>query len=100
MELYVIDCKNIESEQEFWAAYIHLVKSDGSQYFGRNLDAFWDALSAGGPGFPGDEAGCEIQFINTSKIKKLRNGAFYQALKVIEKDLKTESYGNAYIKVE
>lgn len=100
MNLYVINCEKIESEEDFWAAYIHTVKPDGSQYFGRNLDALWDALSAGGPGFPDEEGSCEIQFVNTSKIKNLHNGVFYQRLKVIEKYLKTESYGNVYIKVE
>lgn len=100
MKLYVIDCNNIESEEDFWAAYLHLVKPDGTEYFGRNLHAFWDALSAGGPGFPSDEAGCEIQFSNMASIKLIRNGAFYYALKGIENDLKTGGYGNLYLTVE
>ncbi len=100
MKVYVIDCCNIESEKEFWASYLRITKPEGSEYFGGNLDAFWDALSAGGPGFPCEEGECEIQFVNLAKVKLFRAGAFYKALKRIENDLNFESYGNVYIKVE
>jgi ribonuclease inhibitor len=91
MKLYVIDCYSIKSEAEFWAEYLSIVKPQGAEYFGRNLDAFWDALSAGGPGFPNHEEKCEIRFINTQHVKLFRNGEFYNKLQEIAQDLKIET---------
>lgn len=100
MKEYVIDCSKIDSEQEFWNAYLNVVKPEGTEYFGRNLDAFWDALSAGGPGWPGNDNGCKIRFINTETIKMLRNGKFYSVLKEIEKNLISEGYGDVRIEIQ
>ncbi|MBK8187858.1 MAG: barstar family protein [Cellvibrio sp.] len=90
MKLYVIDCYAVKTEAEFWAEYLSTVKPQGTEYFGRNLDAFWDALSAGGPGYPNHEGKCELRFINTDPVKLLRNGAFYKKLQEIEQDLRIE----------
>jgi RNAse (barnase) inhibitor barstar len=79
----LLDCAEVESEEAFWETYVVTVKPEGSRYFGRNLDAFWDAVSAGGPGWPGE---CELHFLNTEGLKKLRNGYFYQALKKISQE--------------
>lgn len=83
---HIIDCKTVDSEADFWANYITTVKPEGGEFFGKNLDAFWDALSAGGPGFPGDGEQV-IEFVNSTKLKKLKNGIFYKSLKQIAFDL-------------
>lgn len=81
--LIVIDCTLLASEEDFWNPYVETANPEGKEYFGRNLDAFWDAVSAGGPGWPGT---CELRFINTDGIKTLCNGAFYESLKKIAQD--------------
>jgi ribonuclease inhibitor len=82
MKTVVIDCAGINSEAEFWTAYIDAVQPDGAEHFGRNLDAFWDAVS-GGPGWPGE---CELRFINTRALAPLRAGGFVAALERIAAD--------------
>lgn len=79
MRSIIINCDRIHTEAEFWAAYINATTPEGARYFGRNLDAFNDALS-GGPGWPGE---CELKFINTHQLKNLQHGRFVQALCVI-----------------
>jgi RNAse (barnase) inhibitor barstar len=49
----VINCKGITSAEEFWDRYERAVGRENCVWFGRNLDALWDALEGGGPGFPG-----------------------------------------------
>lgn len=48
--VYVIDGSRIGSLEDFWRSWLEISGSNG-RYFGRNLDAFRDALS-GGPGWP------------------------------------------------
>jgi ribonuclease inhibitor len=83
MRIITIDCVNITSETEFWDAYVDAALPDGASFFGRNLDAFWDAVSAGGPGWPGE---CELRFVNTFQLKYVRQGKFYDSLKKIATD--------------
>lgn len=83
---HIIDCKRVDSEADFWISYIATVKPDGSEFFGKNLDAFWDALNAGGPGFPGEGVQI-IKIVNSDRLKKLRDGIFYNALSQIAFDL-------------
>ena len=82
MRSYTIDCSQLKDERAFWQAYLATTEPESSGYFGRNLDAFWDALN-GGPGWPGE---CQLKFINTASIKALREGLFYQALQKIARD--------------
>lgn len=72
----VVDCSGIRSEQEFWAAY---VRDAGVEHpgFGRNFDAFRDALW-GGPGWPDAD---EVRFIHTASLDSLHNGEFIDILK-------------------
>lgn len=100
MKLYTVDCRNIESESGFWEAYLRVVQPDGAEYFGCNLSAFWDALSAGGPGFPETETGCKIHFTNMAGIKPLRGGAFYSGLKRIESDINAKNYSTIQLEIE
>lgn len=99
MTKYTIDCAQIKSKSEFWKQYIAVVEPEGAEYFGKNLDALWDALHAGGPGFPG-ESKCSIRLINTGSIKEIDNGAFYDALKQIAYDLKADLGSEISFKVE
>jgi len=81
MRTITIDCAKILTVPDFWAAYVTAASPEGREYFGRNLDAFWDAVSAGGPGWPGED--CELRFINTAPIKTFYDGGFYDRLKDI-----------------
>ncbi|MBY0549351.1 MAG: barstar family protein [Candidatus Obscuribacterales bacterium] len=78
-----IDCADVRTEEEFWNLYLLCVKPEGANYFGRNLNAFRDAVTAGGPGWPGE---CVLKFTNMGNIKTFRDGAFYEALKAIAQD--------------
>lgn len=49
-----IDCSGVTSPDELWQRYIDAAKPSGASMFGRNLDAFWDAIEGGGPGWPGN----------------------------------------------
>ncbi len=74
----VIDCAGVSGEQEFWDRYLAAVRPE-TQGFGRNLDAFWDAL-AGGPGWPGPAS---LEFANAETLRPLRGGEFLAALEEI-----------------
>jgi ribonuclease inhibitor len=76
MRSIVIDCGAVQSEADFWSAYVRMAEPEGAVYFGRNLYAFWDGLN-GGPGWPGE---CELRFINRSYLRAFRDGAFIKAL--------------------
>ncbi len=81
MKQVIIDCRGIEDCAEFWRRYIDAAQpAEGG--FGRNLDAFRDAL-AGGPGWPGD---CEVILENTAALQPLATSAgesFLEALRQI-----------------
>ena len=57
-----------DSKQDFWNKYASEIGSESAKYFGKNLDAFNDAITGEGPGFPGD---CIIEIIGTEKLKKI-----------------------------
>ena len=79
MRIVTIDCLGFGSESEFWKAYLSASRPEGAGFFGRNLDAFRDALQ-GGPGWPGE---CTLRFTNTATVEPLRDGAFLRALRDI-----------------
>jgi ribonuclease inhibitor len=54
MREIVIDCSTVQSIDEFWQRYVDAAAPEGASMFGRNLDAFWDAIEGGGPGWPGE----------------------------------------------
>lgn len=86
MHEIIIDCSNVNSVEEFWDLYLKIVKPEGDMYFGRNLDALWDALAAGGPGFPGDDVET-LRLVNCNTLRSIDSGRFYNALLSISKDL-------------
>jgi ribonuclease inhibitor len=87
MKKYILDCSSVKSDGDFWDSYCDVVQPEGEGYFGRNLDAFWDAVSAGGPGWPGE---CQIHLVNVDAFAR-RNSRLYNGLKRIASDLDTGS---------
>lgn len=85
MDTFTIDCATVESEADFWRTYVNEVQPEGAGYFGQNLNAFWDAVSGGGPGWPGE---CELRFTNTNHLVKINDGGFLRALSDIARDSK------------
>ncbi|MEM0576709.1 barstar family protein [Flavobacterium polysaccharolyticum] len=57
-----------ETKEDFWNQYVAEIDSESGKLFGKNLDAFNDAITAEGPGFPGD---CIIEIIGTVKLEKV-----------------------------
>lgn len=62
-----IDCRTVKSGDDFWAAYVAAVP-DGAHGFGRDLDALWDALDGGGPGWPGE---CTVRLQHFAALKRI-----------------------------
>ncbi|WP_433931538.1 barstar family protein [Sorangium cellulosum] len=79
MSPVIVDCSAVQTEADFWSAYVRAAEPEGAVYFGRNLDAFWDGLN-GGPGWPGE---CELKFVNTQPLHRLRDGQVIRALRDI-----------------
>ena len=63
-----IDGNNCNSETDFWNQYKKQISAESAKNFGMNLDAFNDAITGGGPGFPGD---CLIEIIGIKELVKL-----------------------------
>jgi RNAse (barnase) inhibitor barstar len=84
MREVVIDCSGIGSAEEFWERYLDAAKPEDASMFGRNLDAFWDAIEGGGPGCPGEVA---LVFTHSDQLSGLEtrsgNASFLDALKTI-----------------
>jgi len=57
-----------QSKDDFWNKYVAEIDSESAKYFGKNLDAFNDAITGAGPGFPGD---CIIEIVGTEKLEKI-----------------------------
>ncbi len=77
-----VNCAAVQDEAGFWAAYMR----DGPDIhpgFGRNLDAFRDALW-GGPGWPDAD---EVRFTNSDSLGSLRGGTFVQCLEEIAREV-------------
>lgn len=72
MKTINIDCAGVSSTDEFWRRYLDATRPDGGEHFGRNLDAFWDAIEGGGPGWPGEVV---LAFQHTESLSALRTSA-------------------------
>ena len=73
----IIDANGVHDVRDFWDRYVVATRPEGADVFGRNLDAFWDAVEGGGPGYPGEVA---LHFVNMSSLRTLPNGeAFLSA---------------------
>lgn len=79
----VIDCAGVKEAGEFWQRYLDTAQPADAGLFGRNLDAFWDAVEGGGPGWPGP---VRLVFTNTGQMNSLRilnGGSFLEKLQQI-----------------
>jgi hypothetical protein len=76
---YCLNCDTVTSASDFWDLYVNVVAPEGARLFGRNLDAFNDAL-LGGSGWPG---ACMIEVVNWAGLKAIDQGAFLLALREI-----------------
>lgn len=83
MKKYLLDCTSVKTDGDFWDLYCEVVRPEGEGYFGRNLDAFWDAVSAGGPGWPGD---CQIELVCVNELAR-QNPRLYNGLQRIASEL-------------
>ena len=92
MKKFLIDCSAVTSEMQLWELYVETTSPEGVEHFGYNLDAFNDAITAGGPGWPGT---CEIHFTNMARVHKLRSGEFFRRLQDI-----ANSSGHVHIVLE
>ena len=82
MNIIEIDGALCASRDDFWDNYVRQIEPDNAEGFGRNLDAFNDAL-AGGPGFPGV---AKFVFLNSELLKKaLVDGYFDSIVETINK---------------
>jgi ribonuclease inhibitor len=72
--MIVIDAAGVSDEGEFWERYVLAAQPEGEGFFGHNLDAFWDAVEGGGPGYPGK---VDLHFVNMSALHALPNGKVF-----------------------
>jgi RNAse (barnase) inhibitor barstar len=82
MKTIIVDCKGVRSEVDFWQRYLDAARPKDAQLFGRNLDAFWDAIEGGGPGWPGE---VELIFQSFGDLDALPR-RFVKALEQIAED--------------
>lgn len=69
----MIDCAGVKTTDEFWQLYLSQVQPDGAALFGRHLDAFWDAVECGDPGWPNAELVIENSAsLDSDFLEKLR----------------------------
>lgn len=83
MKTIYIDCRGVTSTAEVWRRYAEAAQPEGADVFGRNLDAFWDAIEGGGPGWPGE---ARLAFTNSSDLAHLRlsdGSSFLDGLRTI-----------------
>ena len=73
MRTVLIDCAGVKTADEFWQLYLTQVQPAGAALFGRNLDAFWDAVESGGPGWPNAKLVIEnTENLDSDFLEKLR----------------------------
>lgn len=63
-----IDGNNCNSKADFWNQYTSQISAESAEHFGKNLDAFNDAITGAGPGFPGE---CLIEILGKNKLKQV-----------------------------
>jgi hypothetical protein len=61
VRIVTLDGNRLTSEAAFWREYLDAVHPDGAEFFGCNLAAFRDAITAGGPGWPGEQ--CRLRIV-------------------------------------
>ncbi|WP_341909698.1 barstar family protein [Ferrovibrio terrae] len=78
MKTIYLDCRGVKSIDDFWRLYVDVMRVQTASGFGRNLDAFWDAVEGGGPGSPGE---AKLVFENSASLVPLQlaNGTSFLA---------------------
>ena len=71
MRTITIDCRGVRSSEDFWQRYVDAVQPRDARDFGRNLDAFWDAIEAEGPGWRGE---VKLTFGNSADLQTIMSG--------------------------
>jgi len=66
-----------ESKNDFWKKYTSQIPSESAKYFGKNLDAFNDAITAAGPGYPGD---CIIEIIGVDRLISIFGNSHFEII--------------------
>lgn len=72
MRTIFIDCIGAKSAGDVWQRYLDAADPEGAGLFGRNLDAFWDAVENGGPGWPGE---AKLIFKHSAALAELPIGS-------------------------
>ncbi|WP_425606572.1 barstar family protein [Microbulbifer litoralis] len=81
MDTIIIDCQDVRDESDFWQLYIDIVRPEGADFFGRNASAFLDAISGGGPGWPGD---VKLLFVHAESLSAINSGSLLRRLQEIQ----------------
>jgi hypothetical protein len=81
----IVRCTGVTDEETFWQAFLDAAQPDGAANFGRNFDAFRDAILGGGPGWPGEHV---LQFVDFESLRAIDGGRLCVALE----DLAAESH--------
>lgn len=75
--MVTVDVSGVTDQAAFWDCYVRTAKPQEAGLFGRNLDAFWDAVEGGGPGNPGS---VDLHFVGMNVVRSWPNGqAFLDA---------------------
>jgi ribonuclease inhibitor len=83
MKVVEIDCLGVRFEGEFWSRFIAATRPDGAEVFGRNRPAFRDAITGGGPGWPGE---CELRILHSSELFYVDQGSLLGFLQEVAKE--------------
>jgi RNAse (barnase) inhibitor barstar len=86
MRTIYIDCAGVKSASELWQRYIDAAQPEESDHFGRNLDAFWDAIERGGPGRPGEAKLVFTRTADLASVQLANGGSFLEGLWRIARD--------------
>jgi RNAse (barnase) inhibitor barstar len=85
----IIECAGLTGGKELWQRYIDAARPEYGHIFGRNLDAFWDAVSGGGPGWPGENV--ELVFRNSGQLAQIVAGNGMTYLQCFERFARDQS---------
>lgn len=78
-----IDGNNCSNQKDFWNAYARQIETDSALRFGKNLDAFNDAITGGGPGYPGK---CSIEISGIDNLISIFGKSSFQYIIDLLKD--------------
>jgi hypothetical protein len=81
-----IDCAGVQSPGELWQRYVDAAEPEDAVFFGRNLDAFWDAVEHGGPGWPGPAKLISTRLAELTRLQLSNGASFLDGLRQIACD--------------